>query len=149
MCESPGLVDAPHPSPLPGGAGRGGSSAEGEPDLILIASGSEVGLVLSAREKLLEDGIRARVVSMPSWELFEEQSAEYRESVLPRSVRCRLAVEAGASQGWREYVGDLGDVISLDHFGASAPGGTLMREFGFSVENVCARAVALVKGKHE
>jgi len=118
----------------------------GAADLILIASGSEVSLVLGARDRLSEQGIRARVVSMPSWELFEAQGRGYKESVLPVGIPARLAVEAGVTQGWRGYVGDLGAVIGIDHVGASAPGETLMREFGFTVENVCERALAVVGG---
>lgn len=95
----------------------------------------------------MKDGIRVRSVSMPSWELFEAQPQEYRNSVLPPSVRARLAVEAGSPQGWRRYVGDEGDVIGLDHFGASAPGKTVISEFGFTVENVITRALNLLEGK--
>lgn len=118
----------------------------GKPDVILIASGSEVHLILDARQKLLEQKVQARVVSMPSWELFDIQPREYRDSVLLPSVRLRLAVEAGITQGWHRYTGDLGDVIGLDRFGASAPGGTVMREFGFTPENVLQRALALLRG---
>ena len=117
----------------------------GKPDVILIASGSEVHLVLDARQKLLEQKVQARVVSMPSWELFDAQSQEYRDSVLLPSVRLKLAVEAGVTQGWHRYTGDLGDVIGLDRFGASAPGGTVMREFGFTPENVLQRTLALIR----
>ena len=117
----------------------------GKPDVILIASGSEVHLVLDARQKLLEQKVQARVVSMPSWELFDAQSQEYRDSVLLPSVRLRIAVEAGVTQGWHRYTGDLGDVIGLDRFGASAPGGTVMREFGFTPENVLQRTLALLR----
>jgi transketolase len=85
---------------------------------------------------------------MPSWELFDAQPRSYRDSVLPPSVHTRLAVEAGATQGWRKYVGDEGDVIGVDRFGASAPGPVVMREYGFSVENVCKRARALLKREH-
>jgi transketolase len=105
-----------------------------------------VHLVLAAREELAARGVRARVVSMPSWELFDEQSDEYRRSVLPAGVP-RLAVEAGITQGWRKYVGDTGDVIGIDRFGASAPGEVVMREYGFTVENVCRRALALRERK--
>jgi transketolase len=114
------------------------------PDLILLASGSEVSLAVVARQKLLEQKIDCRVVSMPSWELFDQQPAEYRESVLPPSIPARLAVEAGVSQGWCRYVGDLGDVIAVDSFGASAPGEVVMREYGFTVENVCRRALGIL-----
>jgi transketolase len=82
---------------------------------------------------------------MPSWELFEAQSQEYRDSVLPPSIHARLAVEAGVTQGWHRYIGDRGDVIGVDRFGASAPGPIVMREFGFSVDNVCKRALALLE----
>lgn len=119
---------------------------EGKPELILIATGSEVGLIVAAREKLQTQKIAVRLVSMPSWELFEAQSSEYRDSVLPPSVHARLAVEAGVTQGWHRYVGDRGDVIGVDRFGASAPGPVVMREYGFSVENVCQRALALLEG---
>jgi len=122
-------------------------AAGGEPDVILIASGSEVGLIVAARQKLLEKKIRARIVSMPSWELFDAQPQEYRDSVLPPALGARLAVEAGASQGWHRYVGGRGDVLAVDRFGASAPGEVVMREYGFTAENVCARAMALL-GRH-
>ena len=116
-----------------------------KPQLILIASGSEVGLVVAARETLQELKIPVRLVSMPSWELFEAQSHEYRDSVLPPSIRARLAVEAGVTQGWHRYVGDRGDMIGMDCFGASAPGPVLMRKYGFTVENICQRALALLE----
>ena len=117
----------------------------GKPDLILIASGSEVALIVGARQKLLEKNIQARVVSMPSWELFEDQSGEYRNAVLPPAIGARLAVEAGVSQGWHRYVGSRGDVLAVDRFGASAPGEVVMREYGFSVDNACRRALALME----
>jgi transketolase len=117
---------------------------ERNPDLILIASGSEVALVLAVREKLVARQINARVVSMPSFELFDAQPAPYRDSVLPGSIRARLAVEAGVSQGWWRYVGERGDVVSVDRFGASAPGAVVMREYGFSVDAVIDRALALL-----
>ncbi len=120
---------------------------DGKPDLILIATGSEVQLIVAAREKLQEEGIKVRIVSMPSWELFEQQPPRYRQSVLPRAVRARLAVEAGATQGWHKYVGDRGVVIGIDHFGSSAPGEVLMREYGFTVENVCECAKKLIRRK--
>jgi transketolase len=118
---------------------------EGKPDLILIASGSEVSLALEARQKLQAEGIQARVVSMPSWKLFDAQPQAYRDSVLPPSVRARLAVEAGLSLGWHRYVGNCGDVLGVETFGASAPGDVVMREYGFTVENVVERAQALVQ----
>lgn len=118
---------------------------QGDPHIILIASGSEVGLIVAARQALQERNIAVRLVSMPCWELFEAQSQDYRDSVLLPSVHARLAVEAGVTQGWHQYVGDQGDVIGVDRFGASAPGPVVMREYGFTVEHVCRRALALVK----
>jgi transketolase len=114
---------------------------------ILIASGSEVSLVLAAWEKLAEEGIDARVVSMPSWELFREQPEKYRNEVLPPEIKARLAVEAGAPQGWREWVGDGGDIIAIPRFGASAPDKELFQQFGFTVENVLSRIRKLVGKK--
>ncbi len=119
---------------------------QAKPQLILIASGSEVGLIVAARQKLQEQKIPVRLVSMPSWELFEAQPREYRHYVLPPSVRARLAVEAGVTQGWHRYVGDLGGVIGMESFGASAPGPVAMREYGFNIDNICERALALLKG---
>jgi len=106
------------------------------PQLMLLATGSEVSLALEARQTLQEEGVPTRVVSMPCWELFEEQSADYREEILPSSVQDRLAIEAGVRQGWDRYVGLTGDVICLDRFGASAPGDVAMKNLGFNVENV-------------
>jgi len=123
-------------------------AANGHPQIILIATGSEVSLIVEAQLKLEKQNIQTRLVSMPSWELFNAQPEEYRRSVLPPQIRARLAVEAGATQGWHRYVGDLGDVLGLDHFGASAPGPVLMREYGFTVENVCKRALALLEKKN-
>jgi transketolase len=121
----------------------GSSSDRVDPELILIATGSEVSLALDAREQLQTDGIPTRVVSMPCMELFEEQSEAYRNEVLPSSVTARLAVEAGVRQGWDRYVGPAGDVICLDRFGASAPGDVALKNLGFNVENVVTRARAL------
>ncbi len=132
---------------LPQGAYILADAPDGNPDLILIASGSEVALILAAREQLVAQGMQVRAVSMPSWELFEAQSAQYRALVLPPAVTARLAVEAGISQGWHRYVGLAGDVLAIDRFGASAPGETMMREYGFTVANVCARASALLSEK--
>ncbi len=112
--------------------------------VILIGTGSEVSVVLGAAKLLAAEGIRARVVSFPSWRIFEEQTAEYKASVLPASVP-KLAVEAGATLGWWKYVGSSGDVVGVDRFGASAPGPIVMKEYGFSAENVAARAKKLVK----
>ena len=114
------------------------------PRLILIATGSEVSLALEAHEKLQAEGVPSRVVSMPCWELFEEQSREYRDQVFPSSITARLAIEAGVREGWDRYVGPSGDVICLDRFGASAPGDVALRELGFNVENVLERARRLV-----
>ena len=115
-----------------------------KPRLILIATGSEVSLALEAREKLEAEGVAARVVSMPCWELFDEQPQSYRDEVLPPAVTARLAVEAGIRQGWDRYVGSSGDVVCLDRFGASAPGDVAMRELGFNVDNVLKHARALL-----
>jgi len=115
----------------------------GKPDLILIASGAEVGLILSAAERLSAEGVAVRCVSMPSWELFDALTQADRDAVLPPAVRARLAVEAGAAQGWHRYVGDAGGVLSVERFGASAPGDVVLREYGFNVEEVCKRARAL------
>ncbi len=119
-------------------------AANGQPQIILIATGSEVGLIVEAQRELEKKSVSTRLVSMPSWELFDSQTEEYRRSVFPPAILARLVVEAGATQGWHRYVGNLGDVIGLDHFGASAPGPTLIREYGFTVENVCKRALALL-----
>jgi len=115
----------------------------GKPDIVLIATGSELSLAVAARQKLTEKNIHARVVSMPSWELFDAQPKDYRDSVLPPSVRRRLAIEAGLPQGWHRYVGDGGDVVGIERFGASAPGNVVMEKFGFTVDNVVNRALAL------
>lgn len=117
----------------------------GKPALILIATGSEVSLILEAAERLQREGIAVRCVSMPSWELFEALPRAERDAVLPPSVPTRLAVELGAAQGWHRYVGDKGDVLGVERFGASAPADVLLHEYGFTVDNVCARARALLK----
>jgi transketolase len=114
------------------------------PKLILIATGSEVSVTLEAREKLQAEGVPTRVVSLPCWELFEEQPKEYRDEVLPPSIGARLAVEAGVRQGWDRYVGPGGDVICLDRFGASAPGDVALRELGFNVDNILTHARSLL-----
>jgi transketolase len=114
-----------------------------KPDLVLVATGSEVQLALEAARTLAKSGTRARVVSMPSWELFAKQSAEYRDSLLPVNVPT-LAIEAGATLGWYKWVGRTGDIIGLDHFGASAPGEIVMEKLGFTVDNVVQRALKLV-----
>jgi len=117
----------------------------GKPDIVLIGSGSELALVLAASEKLAAEKINARVVSMPSWELFDRQPAGYRESVLPKTARARLAVEAALPMGWHRYVGDGGDVIGIERFGASAPGNVVMEKYGFTIANVVERARKLLK----
>ncbi|WP_442602248.1 transketolase [Paenibacillus sp. KN14-4R] len=113
-------------------------------DAILIATGSEVNLAMKAQEALLAVGIDARVISMPSQELFDAQPAAYKESVLPRACRARLAIEMGATLGWHKYVGLDGDVLGIDTFGASAPAGVLLKQYGFTVENVVSKVKALV-----
>ncbi len=117
------------------------------PELILIGSGSEVHLLLEAQRQLESDGIDARVVSMPSWELFSEQSEDYRQEVLPWQVKARLAVEAGASFGWCQWTGDAGSVIGIDRFGASAPAKENFAHYGFTVDNIVRRARDLVAGQ--
>jgi transketolase len=120
------------------------SEPETQPDIILIGTGSEVQLLLAAQQRLKEQNIAARVVSMPSWELFEKQDKAYQEKIFPASSRKRLAVEAGSPLGWLKYVTDEGDVIGINEFGESAPGEEVMKEYGFTVENVVKRAKALI-----
>jgi transketolase len=121
------------------------SEAEGEPEIILIASGSEVQLILEAQETLKEENINARVVSMPSWNLFDNQPAEYQEKIFPKYLRKRLAVEAGSPVGWMKYTTDDGDVIGIEKFGESAPAEELFAEYGFTVENIVSRARDLLE----
>jgi transketolase len=122
------------------------ADAAGAPDIILIGSGSEVHVALEAAKRLTEEeGIRVRVVSMPSWELFEKTSQDYRDEILPPDVTARLAVEAGVPMGWERYVGGLGVVNGMTRFGASAPGGVLMEKFRFTAENLIKEAVILLK----
>src|SRR3989441_6999691 len=121
----------------------GSGSDRVDPQLILIATGSEVGLALEGREQLQKDGVPTRVVSMPCIELFEEQSPDYRDKVLPPSITARLSIEAGVRQGWDRWVGANGDVICLDRFGASAPGDVALKNLGFNVDNVLKRASSL------
>lgn len=132
---------------IPLGARRGGyvladAPSGGQPDVALIATGSEVHLALAARGQLAERGVKARVVSLPCWELFQAQPEQYREEVLPSGVPL-LAIEAGVSLGWRPYIGPQIAVIGVDRFGASAPGETVMGKYGFDVETICRRAIAL------
>jgi transketolase len=116
---------------------------DAKPERILTASGSEVGLIAAAGERLQGQGVAVRCVSMPSWKLFEALPQTERDLVLPPSVSARLAVEAGVAQGWDRYVGAAGDALSVERFGASAPAEVLPREYGFTVEEVCRRALAL------
>ena len=113
-------------------------------DVLIVATGSEVQVALAAREQLAGEGIKARVVSMPCRELFERQDAAYRESVIPPSLKARVSVEAGSPLGWREIVGDAGQIVGIDHFGESAQGDTLLQKYGFTAENVAAKAKASI-----
>lgn len=120
------------------------SEANGEVDGLLLATGSEVQLAVEAQKQLEKEGIFVSVVSMPSWDRFEKQTKEYKETVIPKTIKRRLGLEMGSSLGWHKYVGDEGDIIAIDQFGASAPGEKVMKEYGFSVENVVARFKALI-----
>jgi transketolase len=120
------------------------SDCDGEPELILLSTGSEVSLCLQAQTKLTEAGRRVRVVSMPCWELYDEQDAQWHETVLPAGVTRRLAVEAGSPFGWHRWVGPQGDLVTIPGFGASAPAKVLFEKYGFSVDNVAARASELL-----
>ena len=125
------------------GTRRGGyilADVDGTPDVLILATGSEVELALGAGELLAAEGIGARVVSLPSWEIFDAQPETYRHGVIPPAVRARVSVEAGVSQGWHRYIGDFGEHVSIDHFGASAPAPVLFEKFGFTRENVVAKA---------
>jgi transketolase len=130
------------------GVGRGAyvlaDAPSGKPEVILIASGSEVILALQAHEKLLAENIRSRVVSMPSWDVFEHQTQEYRDSVLPPGVKARVAIEQASTFGWAQYVGETGRVIGMKTFGASAPLKELQRKFGFEPDRVVAVAKELL-----
>jgi len=133
--------------PVAEGVKKGGyvlSDCDGTPQVILVATGSEVSVALEAQAQLAADGVKARVVSIPSFELFRAQTRKYRNQVLPPKIKKRVAVEAGVSMGWREWIGNTGVAVCLDHFGASAPGPTVMEKFGFSAENVAAKAKALL-----
>jgi transketolase len=131
------------------GLRRGGyvllDTPNADPDVILIASGSEVSLIVAAAERLRSHGVMARCVSLPSWELFDALPVHERDTVLPPAIRARLAVEMGATQGWHRYVGDAGDVLGVQRFGASAPMKVLQTEFGFTVDEVFRRALALAR----
>ncbi|WP_040205115.1 transketolase [Neobacillus jeddahensis] len=115
------------------------------PDALILATGSEVSLAVEAQKALAGEGVHVSVVSMPSWDRFEQQSQEYKNSVLPKNVKKRLGIEVGASFGWHKYTGDEGDVLAIDQFGASAPGEKIMEEYGFTVNNVVARVKALLQ----
>src|SRR6476469_2140312 len=132
------------------GVARGGyvlrEASDGSPKIVLIGTGSELQLAFGAAEALERDGTPARVVSLPCWELVERQPAAYRDSVLPRDVRARVSVEAGVSLGWDRWVGDEGAIVGLDHFGASAPAGTIFEKFGFTVDRVTAVARGVLDG---
>ena len=130
------------------GVARGGyilADSGGTPDVILLATGSEVSLAMQARQALAAQGKNARVVSLPCWELFDGQDAAYRDSVLPPSVRARVAVEAGIRQGWHRWVGDAGGFVTLDRFGASAPYQTLYEKLGITTERVVEEALASIE----
>ncbi|WP_409275817.1 transketolase [Neobacillus sp. SCS-31] len=120
-------------------------SSKETPDALLLASGSEVSLAVKAQEELAKEGIEVSVVSMPSWDRFEKQSKEYKDSVIPKSVKKRLGIEMGSSLGWHRYTGDEGEVLAIDTFGASAPGELVMKEYGFSVENVVSKVKDLLE----
>jgi transketolase len=121
-------------------------AAGGPPQVVLIATGSEVATAIAAQEKLQTQNVRARVVSMPSWELFLDQTPEYRDSVLPRDVPARVSIEAGCTLGWHRWVGDRGITIGIDRFGASGPGSVLIKQFGLTVDNIVRAATSLLKG---
>ncbi len=116
----------------------------GKPEVILIATGSEVSLAAQAHEKLVADGIRSRVVSMPSWDIFEQQTPAYRDSVLPPGVKARVAIEQASTFGWERYVGEHGRVIGMQTFGASAPLKELQKKFGFEPDVVVEVARELI-----
>lgn len=122
-----------------------GDAPGGQPELILLASGAEVHVALAAYERLSAEGVAVRVVSMPSWEIFDAQDREYREAVLPPAVRSRVAVEAGTAMGWERYLKGEGEAICIDRFGASAPGGTVLEKFGFTADRVIAAAERVLK----
>ncbi len=119
-----------------------------DPELILMASGSEVDLILRAASNLAAEGVNVRVVSFPSWEIFSQQDQAYKDQVIPPNVKARIAVEAGSSMGWHRWVGDMGRVIGIDKFGASAPGDIVMEKYGFTVANVIETAFDLLKSVH-
>jgi transketolase len=144
--------DVPHLDVPAGAVARGAyviAGADEDADVVLIATGSEVSVALAARERLAAEGVAARVVSMPSRERFEDQDADYRDAVLPPSLRARVVVEAAATFGWHRYAGDHGEVIGIDRFGASAPGARVLAEFGFTAERVAEAAQRVLAGLTE
>jgi transketolase len=133
----------------PEGLQRGGyvlaDAPHGQPEVLIIATGSEVHLALGAYDRMVEEGVGVRVVSMPSWEVFEAQEVAYREEVLPAKVKARLAIEAAVPMGWERYVGDQGRVIGIERFGASAPGALVLEKFGFTAEAVVAAVREMIE----
>ena len=130
------------------GVAKGGyvlGDCDGDPEVVLIGTGSELPLVVDAYEKLKTDGVKARVVSLPSWYLFEKQDRAYRDSVIPPAVKARLAVEQGSELGWDRYVGSHGDTITMSTFGASAPLAKLKEKYGFTTDKVVAKAKELIE----
>jgi transketolase len=124
-------------------------SPSGRPEVLILASGSEVQPALAAHQKLKEEGISARLISMPSWELFEKQPEEYKNRVIPREAFIKVSMEAGVTQGWHKYIGSGGEAVGIDHFGASAPAKVLLEKFGFTPENIMSRVKALLRSKAE
>jgi transketolase len=118
---------------------------DGDPELILMASGSEVNLVVEAGLRLAAEAVSVRLVSFPSWELFAEQDLAYRETVLPSMTKARLAVEAGVTMGWERWVGEKGEILGINRFGASAPAEVVFRELGFTIGNIVERGLHLVR----
>ena len=127
--------------PETGGYGEGGGMSIS----YAVATGSELGLALAAQQILAAEGVPARVVSMPSWEIFADQDDAYRDRVLPPSIRARVSIEAGVAQGWERWVGDAGKTVSIDRFGASAPGDELMERFGFTAEAAAKAARSIMR----
>ncbi|HEY3324684.1 MAG TPA: transketolase [Planctomycetota bacterium] len=144
LSEATGLGQASVPAMLAQTSGAAGSETGTTIKLILIASGSELSLAVKAQEKLEQQGVATRVVSMPSWELFEAQPQAYKDAVLPPGVRARLAIEAASPMGWCRWTGDRGGVVGVTRFGASAPGDVVLRQYGFNVDHVCEQALALL-----
>jgi transketolase len=141
----PQTADGAAPGVLRGADVISEAPGPGPPDAIIIATGSEVSISIKAQEMLAERGVRARVVSMPCWSLFDAQEEAYRDEVLPPDVRTRVSVEAGVTLGWARYVGPEGHSIGIDgRFGASAPGKTVLEKLGFTAENVVEQTLALV-----